>query len=149
MFMKRLLFPFFLVFISIACNNKTQTGTSGDANFQQLADDYLEGHLAWRPQVAVGLGLHQYDGKITDFSKESLDAELKRLKNYDQQLSAIDTSSLNAKMFRDYRILRSAIRAEIYNFEDVKVYQHNPMTYANVVDVNIYIKRDYAPLEQR
>src|SRR5690349_19629973 len=124
--MKRLLFPCLLGIIAFACNNQGQTGKNGDASFQQLADDYLEGHLAWRPQFAVGLGLHQYDGKITDFSKESLDAELKRLKNYDQQLAGIDTASLSPRMYRDYRILKSAIHSEIYGFESVKVYQHNP-----------------------
>ena len=52
-------------------------------------------------------------------------------------------------MFYDYRILRMAIKAELFNFADLKVYSHNPMTYAGLLDVNLYIKRNYAPLEQR
>ena len=34
-------------------------------------------------------------------------------------------------------------------FEDLKIYTHNPMTYAGLLDVNLYIKRNYAPMEQR
>src|SRR4029077_18408774 len=35
------------------------------------------------------------------------------------------------------------------NIEDLHTYTHNPMTYADAVDVNSYIKRDFAPLEER
>src|SRR5439155_9950048 len=44
--------------------------------------------------------------------------------------------SLSPKMFYDYRILRMAIKAELFNFADLKVYSHNPMTYAGLLDVN-------------
>jgi hypothetical protein len=52
---------------------------SGDAAFEQLANDYIDGYLRWRPLTAVSLGLHQYDGKLTDFSHASLEIELTRL----------------------------------------------------------------------
>lgn len=141
-----------LVFLT-ACNNNSDkpAGTAGSADeaFGKLADDYLTGYLAWRPQQAVGLGFHEYDGKVTDYSKASLDAELKRLKDFAQKLSSVDTADLSPKMFYDYRILKLAINSDIYNFEDFKYYTHNPMNYANAVDVNLYIKRDFAPLEER
>jgi uncharacterized protein (DUF885 family) len=149
--MKLLFLPVLFIFF-ISCNNNgkmASQNTDSNKAFQQLADDYLQGYLAWRPQTAVALGFHEYDGKISDFSKASLNNELKRLKNYDQKLATVDTATLNPRMFYDYRILRLAIRNEIFNFEDLKLYQHNPMTYAGLVDVNIYIKRNYAPLEQR
>jgi len=145
------LFPAVLLFS--ACNNEDSATANNQNNsdkaFQQLSDEFLQGYLNWRPQAAVALGFHEYDGKIADFSKASLDNELKRLKEYDQRLMTIDTTSLTEKMFYDYRILRSAIKNEIFNFEDFKVYSHNPMTYAGLLDVNLYIKRNYAPIEQR
>jgi uncharacterized protein (DUF885 family) len=152
--MKTLFFISFLFLFFTSCKNndnkKEVAGTNNaDTSFQQLADDYLKGYLDWRPQAAVGLGFHQYDGMLSDYSKTSLDNELKRLKNFEQKLSAIDTSSLSRKIFYDFRILRLAIKNDIFNFEDLKAYTHNPMTYAGLIDVNLYIKRNYAPLEQR
>ena len=141
-----------LPFIFIGCNTvdkNTNRANDVDKAFQQVADEFLQGYLNWRPQAAVALGFHEYDGKIADFSKVSLDAESKRLKDYDQKLAVIDTTSLSPKMFYDYRILRMAIKAELFNFDDLNVYSHNPMTYAGLLDVNLYIKRNYAPLEQR
>jgi uncharacterized protein (DUF885 family) len=137
------------VLFSCDQSKTAQTPTSGDAAFQKLTDDYLSGYLAWRPAEGVALGYHQYDGKVTDMGKESLGKELGRLKDFDQKLAATDTASLSTKMFYDFRILQSAVKNEIFNFEDMGTYNKNPMTYAGAVDVSIYIKRDFAPIEYR
>jgi uncharacterized protein (DUF885 family) len=120
-----------------------------DAAFTRLADEYLAGYLAWRPQTGTALGLHEYDGKVTDFSQPSLDAELARLKTFEQRLDQLTTNHLSRQAIYDYRILRSAIQREIFGFEQMQSYSLNPMTYAGALDVNIYIKRDFAPLEDR
>ncbi len=147
--MKRIfILPFFLLFLG-SCENKKARISDADKSFQQLADDFLKGWLDWRPQAAVALGFHEYDGKLTDYSKASLDKELQRLKEYDQKLGVFDTATLGAKSFYDYRLLRLAIKNELFNFEDFKVYSRNPMTYAAAADVNLYIKRNYAPIEDR
>ncbi len=138
--------------VATGCNNAGNSGASSagaDSSFNKLSEDFLAGYLAWRPQAGVALGLHEYDGKVTDYNKTSIDSELTRLKDYEQRLAAIDTASLSTKMYFDYRILRSAIKSEIFNFEDVAAYTKNPMTYADAVDVSIYVKRDFAPLEER
>jgi uncharacterized protein (DUF885 family) len=121
----------------------------GDKEFHRLADDFIAGYLAWRPQTGTALGFHEYDGKVTDFSRRSLDLELARLHKFDDQLTRLSTNSLSAKAFYDYRILRNAIKREIFAFEEMGIYERNPMTYAGVLDVNIYIKRDFAPLAER
>jgi len=143
-----LLIPIAMLF---SCNQQkpTDAKVSADAAFQKLSDDYLTGYLAWRPAQGVALGYHQYDGKVTDLGKESLGKELGRLKDFDQKLNAMDTIALSVKSFYDFRILRSAINNEIFNFEDMGTYNKNPMTYAEAVDISIYIKRDFAPIEDR
>jgi uncharacterized protein (DUF885 family) len=120
-----------------------------DESFSKLADEYIAGYLAWRPQTGTALGFHKYDGRVTDFSRKSLDAELKRLRSFDEKLGTLNTNQLSATAFYDYRILRNAIKREIFAFEDARIYEKNPMTYAGVLDVNIYIKRDFAPKVER
>ncbi|HTB26353.1 MAG TPA: DUF885 domain-containing protein [Puia sp.] len=130
-------------------NNTDIKAGSGDAGFQQLSDSFLLGYLSWRPQNSVSLGFHEYDGKLTDLSKGSIDGELSRLKDYKQKLESLDTGALSEKMFYDYRILKLAIESEIFKTEDLKIYTLNPMTYAGLIDVNIYISRNFAPIEER
>ena len=120
-----------------------------DAAFVQLADEYIAGYLAWRPQAGTALGFHEYDGKVTDYSHASLSTELTRLKSFELRLGQLNARHLSPPVFYDYRILRSAIQREIFGFEQMRSYTDNPMTYAGALDVNIYIKRNFAPLEER
>lgn len=139
----------FIILSGCKLNNPDKQAGSGDTGFKQLSDSFLLGYLDWRPQTAVGLGFHEFDGRLTDESKGSIEKELSRLKDYNQKLDAFDTSVLSKKMFYDYRILKLAIEQEIFKIEDLKVYNLNPMTYAGIVDVNIYISRNFAPIEDR
>src|SRR6266705_465148 len=123
--------------------------SAGDAAFDRLANEYMTGYLQWRPQTGTALGFHEYDGKVTDLSRPSLDVELARLKSFDQRLSASDAKSLGTRAAYDYRILQNTIRREIFGFEQMQIHSQNPMTYAGTLDVNIYIKRNFAPLENR
>src|SRR6185436_15590799 len=78
---------------------------SGDAEFNRVSEEYIAGYLAWRPQSGTSLGLHEYDGKVTDFSRASIDGERDRLRRSDATLRAMDTRTLSPQAFYDYRIL--------------------------------------------
>ena len=93
--------------------NTPATAGAGDSAFYRLADSYLQGSLDWKPQFGVSLGFHQYDNKITDFSKASIGAELQRLKSVASKLAALDTASLSQRGFIDYRLMRSDVQASI------------------------------------
>jgi uncharacterized protein (DUF885 family) len=129
--------------------SSSPTPGSSDAVFARLVHDYLAGYLRWRPQTGTTLGLHEYDGKVTDYSQISLQIELSRLKSFDSKLDQLNPASLSHQAYYDYRLLRNAIRREIFSFEQMQIYSQNPMTYATALDVNIYIKRNFAPLEDR
>jgi len=120
-----------------------------DFEFETMAENFLSSYLAWRPATGTALGYHEYDGRITDFSRASLETELRRLKEADRELAILETSTLGPRAFYDYRILRAAIAKEIFRMEDRQAYTQNPMTYAGALGVLIYVKRDFAPFEQR
>lgn len=142
--MKKYILLLVITFAFFGCNKKDKN----DA-FEKLSEDYLKGYLDWRPQSGVSLGLHEYDGKIADYGKKSIDAEIARLKDFDKKFSEIDSASLSTKEYYDWKLLRSNIKNELFSFEDLKVYNKNPMTYAGSIDVNIYVKRNFAPIEQQ
>ena len=126
-----------------------RSAPEADAEFERIAAEYTAGYLAWRPQVGTALGLHEYDGRISDYSQASLAAELARLKSFDARLGNLHTNELSRRTRCDYLLLRCNIQREIFGFEPMHIYSHNPMTYAGALDVNIYIKRDFAPLVDR
>src|SRR6476620_8316738 len=87
-----------------------------DSDFPRLSEEFLVGYLAWRPQVGTSLGLHEFDGKVTDLDRPSWTAELARLKRFDSQLAKFSTSSLSSGASYDYRILQAGIKREIFRF---------------------------------
>src|SRR5262249_2060364 len=94
--------------------------TAGET-FAKLAEDYINDYLWWRPQAATTLGFHQFDGNVTDFRRASLDAELARLRSFDQRLNELDPHQLNPQDYYDYRILRGAIKREIFAFDQMQI----------------------------
>ena len=120
-----------------------------DEEYQSVAEEYIRGYLAARPLVGTALGLHEYDGKITDYSRLSLDAELSRLRRFDDRLKKFDLAKLSARQSIDLRILQSAIRKELFQRQDLSMFERDPMVYARAADLNVYIKRNFAPLEDR
>ena len=149
----RTVFVLLLSVLLVGCARLSQPGAAthedDDAHFAQFADEFIAGYLAWRPQSGSALGFHRYDGKVTDYSQPSLEAELARLKSAAAELERLNPHRLGPQSRYDYQILRGAIQREIFGFEQMQVYTRNPMTYASVLDVNIYIKRNFAPLEER
>jgi len=140
-----------LITLLVGCRDsgKTATTAKGDAKFRQLSEEFITGYLAWRPEFSVLWGFHEYDGKTSDLSKESLENELARLKKYDRMLKEFDTALLSPEIYYDFCILQHAIKYELFYFEEFEYYTKNPMTYSGLLNVSIYINRNFAPLEER
>ncbi|MBA2436457.1 MAG: DUF885 domain-containing protein [Chthoniobacterales bacterium] len=151
--MKRLraFFLFALLALSPALSALADEGEKkqADADFDKLALDFISGYLAARPLHGVALGFHQYDGKIGDFSRLAIDAEVERLKRFADELAKLDPGKLSKGAEIDRRILQAAIAGELAQIVEMGVFEKNPMTYAAALNVNIYIKRDFKPLEDR
>jgi uncharacterized protein (DUF885 family) len=120
-----------------------------DAEYEAVAEEYIKGYLGAHPLEGTALGLHEYDGKITDYSRLALDAELSRVRRFDDRLSKFDPSKLSSRQSIDLRILQAAVKKELFEMQDVSIFERNPMVYARAADVNVYIKRNFAPLEDR
>lgn len=119
-----------------------------DSDFEKMTEQFIEEYLAWRPETGTYLGLHQYDGKASDYSEVSINSEIQRLQNYKNLLQTIDASQLNRQNYIDYKMMQNEIDKSLFGLAERQGWKNNPMTYASV-DVNIYISRDFAPLNDR
>jgi uncharacterized protein (DUF885 family) len=120
-----------------------------DQEYEAIAEEFIKGYFAARPLLGTSIGLHEYDGKITDYSRLALDAELFRLKKFDDRLQKFDLAKLSQRQSIDLRILQAAIRTEIFQREAMSIYERDPMVYARAADVNVYVKRNFAPIDDR
>lgn len=148
----------FAILMSCKLNPKATNTFAEDTAFKKLSEEFTSGYLAWRPNKAVFLGFHEYDGKTTDLSKASLDHELYRLKSFESKFSAFDKEALSPDNYYDLRILLSGIWKEIFEMEDRNLYRNDPIVYCEpggafftsvTLDAGIYLNRNYSPLEKR
>src|SRR6266853_3107325 len=141
---------FLLVLLAVCLHAASNfAAQADDAEYEAVAEEYIKTYLAAHPLEGTALGLHEYDGKISDYSRLALDAELSRLRRFDDRLTKFDPAKLSARQSIDLRILQAAVKRDLFEMQDMSVFERNPMVYARAADVNVYIKRNFAPLEDR
>src|SRR5438874_2697842 len=139
-----------LIFLLTLCfSSAALAAQAEDAEYEAVAEEYIKTYLAAHPLQGTALGLHEYDGKISDYSRLALDAELNRLQRFDDRLKKFDPSKLSVRQSIDLRILQAAVKKDLFEMQDMSIFERNPMVYARAADVNVYIKRNFAPLEDR
>ena len=143
--------PFRLAIILLALSLASAVfpAQTQDAEYEGVAEEYVKTYLVAHPLQGTALGFHEYDGKINDYSRLALDAELSRLRRFDDRLAKFDPAKLSPRQSIDLRILQAAVKRELFEMQDMSVFERNPMVYARAGDVNVYIKRNFAPLEDR
>jgi uncharacterized protein (DUF885 family) len=122
---------------------------TADSEYEAVAEEYIKGYFNARPLQGTALGLHEYDGKISDYSRLALDAELARLRRFDDRLKKFEPGKLSQRQSVDLRILQADVKKELFQIQDMSIFERNPMVYVRAADVNVYIKRNFAPLEDR
>ena len=123
-----------------------------DAEFQKIARDYVDGLLMSHPEYATELGEHRFDAEVTDYSPEMRQRLLARAKQFREKLKEFsDISKLTAANQVDVRILREEVESEIFNLEELKEADWNPLVYNQSLANGLYllVARDFAPAEQR
>ena len=140
---------FALILLTLALREAVFAAPTEDAEYEAVAEEYIKTYLAAHPLQGTALGLHEYDGKISDYSRLALDAELNRLQRFDDRLSKFDPTKLSSRQSIDLRILQAAVKKDLFEMQDMSIFERNPMVYARAADVNVYIKRNFAPLEDR
>ncbi len=122
---------------------------NADTEFTSVAEEFIKGYLNARPLLGTQLGLHEYDGRAPDFNRLALDAELQRLRRFEDRLRKFSPEKLRPRTAIDLRILQAAVANELFEFQEVHQYERNPMPYAQCANLNIYIARNWTSLEER
>ena len=138
-----------MILVGLSLANVVFAAQTQDAEYEAVAEEYVKTYLAAHPLQGTALGYHEYDGKISDYSRLALDAELSRLRRFDDRLAKFDPMKLSSRQSINFRILQAAVKRELFEIQDRSVFERNPMVYARAGDVNVYIKRNFAPLEDR
>ncbi len=135
--------------VSLATTNLF--ATAQDERFEKLAKEYVEGLLQASPEYATELGDHRFDGRLSDYSDVATAKELQRAKRALEQLQKIDEKDLTGPNKVDVRLLRDNVENEIFELEELKEREWNPLSYMQSLANGLYliVARDFASAEKR
>jgi len=123
-----------------------------DDEFEKIAKDYVEGFLSSHPENATELGDHRFDDKLSDYSPDTRNRLLARAKEFREKLKKFnDVSQLSGANQVDVRILRDNIDNEIFELEELKEADWDPLVYNQSLANSVYllVARDFDSPEKR
>jgi len=124
---------------------------SPDAQFEQLAADYVDQFPALSPVSATQLGDHRFDSELNEVSPDARQKSVTFHRALLERLNAIEVTRLERANQVDHALLEHELRAHIWQVEVLQEWAWNPLVYTELAGSAIYglMARDFAPLPKR
>ncbi len=146
---------FALILIVAACqqvtpptNQQTKNQTESK-EWDSYVNEFLEAYFVAHPDFAARAGRHEFDGKLPDWSTEGIAGEVKRLHAAKDRLAGFQDSTLNERQRFERDYLASVVDGDLFWLESAEWAFRCPQFYADSIDPDVYVSREYAPLDQR
>lgn len=127
------------------------SGDSPDSgrDWDRFVSGFIETYFRAEPLFAVYQGRHEYDGTFPDWSRAGLTRWNQRLHQLRDSANgfALAGSDTARQVEREYLV--AAIDRDLFWQERAEWPYRNPEYYTGGIDPNVYLAREYAPLEQR
>jgi uncharacterized protein (DUF885 family) len=117
--------------------------------WKQTADGFVQSYFAAQPFFAAQQGKHDYDGQLPDVSAHGIKREIARLHDERDQLNAVDPTQLEPQERFDRAYLLNVVDRDLFYLEKTRFPTTNPYWYLGDIDPDMYLSRNYAPLNVR
>ena len=134
---------------------QTPTGqpatSAGDAAFTAIAHEYLEDLYRRQPTWATDLGIHRYDDRLEDYSRQAVTNAVATARQFRARVAATDEKTLSAANALDRELILRTIDSGLLTLEVVRPWAKDPDIYSGGLTNAAYImiKRNFAPPEDR
>ena len=123
--------------------------SASSASLASLAEDYLRALFETYPTTAAALGRHEYDGRMPDVREPARAGRVAGLRGLRARLDAIPATEVGIDDAHDHALLALTIDEELFELEQLREFRRNPLAFSGPLDVSGYIKREYAPFQER
>ena len=105
-----------------------------------LVDDFLDHEFfPSNPTIATHTGVHDYDGKLEDFSSAAIAKHIAILKEFEARTKAFDPKGLSSMDAADREMLLSTIRSTLLSLEMIRGWEKDPDTYSSGAAASVYV----------
>ena len=113
------------------------------------ANGFIEDYLRAQPFFAAQAGRHEFDGQLPDLSAHGIKREISRLHDARTQIQAVDPATLQPRERFDRQYLLAVVDRDLFWLETANYPSTNPYWYLGNIDPDMYLSRNYAPLDVR
>ena len=127
---------------------RDETAETPHAKAATVAEQVLDELIDRTPAMGRGLGMHAYDGKLSDYSKKGIAERRAWLLDARARLEKADGGpSDDGKL--DLGLMKLTIAQELFRIDDMAEQKKRPTYYEELFTVDGYLTREYAPLDTR
>src|SRR5918912_729879 len=138
--------------LCIACGSAPLKRGAGGDDVATLADRFFEDVVfKYQPTRGTRAGLHQYDTRLEDFSRPTIDAQLAALEDYERRLQSVRVPADAPDAAEDRDLLLSDIRSGILELETIRLWEKDPDVYSGNITYSTFliISRQFASPDER
>jgi uncharacterized protein (DUF885 family) len=129
--------------------NAPKGPSQASQQWTKLTASFMESYFSARPFFAAQSGRHEFDGQLPDVSNHGLRREIARLHDQRDQIAAVDPKTLEPRERFDREYLLAVVDRDLFWLEKAKFPFSNPGWYIDKIDPDMYLHRNYAPLDVR
>lgn len=117
--------------------------------FDTLEREVVDHLFVLQPSYAVGLGLHEYDGRLPDLSRAATERWVEHADGLLRRLASLPREEFPPGRKTDSFLLSLLLESPLFDLRAVSDLERNPMNYLGAVSLTAYLSREYAPIERR
>jgi uncharacterized protein (DUF885 family) len=125
---------------------------SSSQQFQRVSDEYFyQVYFPYAPTGGTLTGYHQYDTKLEDYSRKTIDSEVAALKQFKTRVAAIPAAGLDETTRGDREMVLSSIRSTLLMLETIRPWEKNPDIYSGSMSNSAFtlMERKFASPDDR
>lgn len=126
--------------------------TNAKQQFERVSDQYFDQvYFPHQPTTGTTAGYHQYDTKLEDFSRASIDAEVAALNDFEKRISTIPAASLDQTTRGDRQMVLNHIHSRLLTLQTIRPWAKNADSYSSTCANAAFtlMERKFAPADDR
>lgn len=127
----------------------TGNGSSSDPSLERLSERLIGEHWNFYPTAGSRIGRHEFDGRLPDLTAGSIGRRKREIQRGLTDVQSLESAALSDEEQLSLRTLELFLQRELFTFDELRPLENNPMRQAGFLNVGNYVRRDYAPLQDR
>jgi uncharacterized protein (DUF885 family) len=125
--------------------------TAANAEWNAIADDFIDHVFAFNPSAATNAGVHTHDSELEDYSPAAVNKQIAYYQQLQNRVEEFDAKRLDAMDAADREILINSLRGSLLDLQTVRTFAKNPDNYSGGAANSVYVimSRKFAPADER